>query len=30
VHTTPLMTTEEGIEAMKKASGCGYKAVGKK
>jgi len=25
--TTPLLTTEEGIEAMKKAAGCGYKAV---
>jgi uncharacterized protein with GYD domain len=30
VRTTPLMTTEEGIEAMKKAAGCCYKAVGKK
>jgi uncharacterized protein with GYD domain len=24
--TTPLMTMEEGIEAMKKAGGAGYKA----
>lgn len=30
VRTTPLMTMEEGIEALKKAAGCGYKAVGKK
>lgn len=30
VRTTPLMTTDEGIEAMKKAAGCGYRAVGKK
>lgn len=25
VKTTPLLTTEEGIEAMKQAAGCGYK-----
>lgn len=30
IKTTPLMTTEEGLEVMKKAAGCGYKAVGKK
>ena len=30
VRTTPLMTTEEGIEAMKKAGSCGYKAVNRK
>lgn len=27
VHTTPLLTTAEGIEAMKKAAQCGYKPV---
>lgn len=27
VKTTPLLTTEEGIEAMKKAAKCGYKTV---
>jgi uncharacterized protein with GYD domain len=26
VKTTPLMTTTEGIEALKKAAKCGYKA----
>jgi uncharacterized protein with GYD domain len=26
IKTTPLMTTEEGIAAMKKASGAGYRA----
>lgn len=26
--TTPLLTTQEGIEAMKKASGTGYKPAG--
>ncbi|MGA8530452.1 MAG: GYD domain-containing protein [Acidobacteriaceae bacterium] len=30
VLTTPLMTTEEGLEIMKKAASCGYKAVTKK
>lgn len=25
VKTTPLISTEEGIEAMKKAASCGYK-----
>jgi uncharacterized protein with GYD domain len=30
VRTTPLMTTEEGIESMKKAAGCGYTPAGKK
>jgi uncharacterized protein with GYD domain len=30
VHTTPLMTTEEGMEVMKKAASCGYKPVTKK
>jgi len=28
VKTTPLMTIEEGIEAMKKAGGAGYKPPG--
>jgi uncharacterized protein with GYD domain len=27
VKTTPLLTTAEGIEAMKKAAQCGYKPV---
>ena len=27
VKTTPLLTTEEGIEAMKKAAACGYRPV---
>jgi uncharacterized protein with GYD domain len=27
VKTTPLMTIEEGIEAMKQAAACGYKPV---
>ncbi|MBZ5581548.1 MAG: GYD domain-containing protein [Acidobacteriia bacterium] len=27
VKTTPLLTTQEGIEAMKKAAECGYKPV---
>ena len=27
VKTTPLMTIEEGIEAMKQAATCGYKPV---
>jgi uncharacterized protein with GYD domain len=27
VKTTPLMTIEEGIEAMTKAAGCGYTPV---
>src|SRR5712691_10584320 len=27
--TTPLMTIEEGIEAMRKASGTGYRAPGR-
>jgi uncharacterized protein with GYD domain len=27
VKTTPLLTTTEGIEAMKKAAQCGYKPV---
>ena len=30
VRTTPLMTTEEGMEVMKKAAGCGYKPAKKK
>jgi len=30
VKTTPLLTTAEGIEAMKKAAACGYKPVGRK
>jgi uncharacterized protein with GYD domain len=30
VKTTPLMTTEEGLAALKKAGGSGYKAVTKK
>ena len=25
VKTTPLMTAEEGVTAMKKAAGCGYR-----
>lgn len=29
VKTTPLMTIEEGIEAMKKASGAGYRPPGR-
>ena len=29
VKTTPLMTLEEGIKAMKKAAGTGYKPPGK-
>jgi uncharacterized protein with GYD domain len=28
VKTTPLMTIEEGIEAMRKASGTGYRPPG--
>jgi uncharacterized protein with GYD domain len=27
VKTTPLLTTQEGIEAMKKAATCGYQPV---
>jgi len=27
VKTTPLMTTAEGIDALKKAAGCGYRPV---
>jgi uncharacterized protein with GYD domain len=27
VKTTPLLSTEEGVEAMKKAATCGYKPV---
>ncbi len=27
VKTTPLLTTQEGVEAMKKAATCGYKPV---
>ena len=27
VKTTPLLTVEEGVEAMKRASTCGYKAA---
>ena len=27
VKTTPLLTTQEGMEAMKKAAGCGYKPI---
>jgi uncharacterized protein with GYD domain len=27
VKTTPLLTTEEGVSAMKKAATCGYKPV---
>ena len=30
VRTTPLLTTQEGIEAMKKAAACGYKPVTRK
>jgi uncharacterized protein with GYD domain len=30
VKTTPLLTTVEGIEAMKKAASCGYKPVGQR
>jgi uncharacterized protein with GYD domain len=30
VKTTPLITTEEGVTALKKASGSGYKPVTKK
>jgi uncharacterized protein with GYD domain len=29
VKTTPLMTVEEGIEAMKKAAGSGYRPPGR-
>ena len=29
VKTTPLMTVEEGIEAMKKAAGAGYRPPGR-
>jgi uncharacterized protein with GYD domain len=29
VKTTPLLTVEEGMEAMKKAAKCGYKPVQK-
>jgi uncharacterized protein with GYD domain len=29
VKTTPLMTIEEGIEAMKKAAGAGYRPPGR-
>ena len=29
VKTTPLLTTHEGIEAMKKAATCGYRPVAK-
>lgn len=29
VKTTPLMTFEEGIEAMKKAAGAGYRPPGR-
>jgi uncharacterized protein with GYD domain len=29
VKTTPLLTTTEGVEAMKKAGTCGYKPVHK-
>jgi uncharacterized protein with GYD domain len=29
VKTTPLMTIEEGIEAMRKASGTGYRPPGR-
>jgi uncharacterized protein with GYD domain len=29
VKTTPLMTTEEGVAAMKKAGGSGYKPIKK-
>ena len=28
VKTTPLLTTAEGIEAMRKAATCGYRPVG--
>jgi uncharacterized protein with GYD domain len=28
IKTTPLMTIEEGIEAMRKASGTGYRPPG--
>ncbi|HMD40705.1 MAG TPA: GYD domain-containing protein [Candidatus Acidoferrum sp.] len=27
IHTTPLMTIAEGVEAMKKAGTCGYKSL---
>jgi uncharacterized protein with GYD domain len=30
VKTTPLLTTEEGVEAMKKAAACGYKPATKR
>ena len=30
VKTTPLLTTQEGVEAMKKAATCGYKPVGQR
>jgi len=29
VRTTPLLSSAEGLEAMKKAATCGYKPVGK-
>ena len=29
VHTTPLLTTEESLQALKKASESGYQPVGK-
>lgn len=29
VKTTPLLTTQEGMDAMKKAAGCGYQPVTK-
>jgi uncharacterized protein with GYD domain len=29
VHTTPLLSVEDGMQAMKKASGTGYQPVGR-
>jgi len=29
VHTTPLLSSSEGLEAMKKAATCGYQPIGK-
>jgi hypothetical protein len=28
VRTTPLLSSAEGLDAMKKAASCGYKPVG--
>jgi uncharacterized protein with GYD domain len=29
IKTTPLLSIEEGVEAMRKAAKCGYRPVGK-